>query len=143
MQKSLILIASLALGGAAVAQDMPASNGGTAPTGTDATMPNQSMTPGQSTQTPAETGSTPSESSQTPSAQAPDSTMSPGTSGSTMPSGGMSSGSMSSGSMSSGSGGSQMAATDTSNYPKCSRTVTDKCVQAGGMGHSTMHHRPH
>ena len=34
----------------------------------------------------------------------------------------------------------QVATTDTSNYPVCSRTVTDKCVQRGAA-HKTHRHR--
>jgi translation initiation factor IF-2/pilus assembly protein FimV len=135
MKKSLLIVASLALGTAAFAQ----------------------------TQTPAEQGSTPSESSQSPGAQSmpttPDSAgstagapaggdMSGAQGGMTPPAGGDMSGGqgMSPGGMSSGGnmGAAQQAAssTDTSNYPKCSKTVTDKCVSAGGMGgHKTMHHR--
>jgi hypothetical protein len=47
-----------------------------------------------------------------------------------MSSGSMSSGSMSDGSMSSGTGGSAMAG----NYPPCSRSVTDNCMQTNERG---------
>ena len=32
-------------------------------------------------------------------------------------------------------------AADTANYPKCSRTVTDKCVQSAGMRKTAMKKR--
>ena len=35
---------------------------------------------------------------------------------------------------------SQASSTDDSNLPACSRTVTDKCVQKGGAGHHAMKH---
>jgi len=140
MKKSLLIVASLALVTAAWAQTDPSA-----------------------TQTPAEQGSTPSEASQSPGAQAmpstPDSAggmqapagsdMSGGQ-GATPPAGGDMSGGqgMGQGAMSSGGAGNMAAAqqtassTDTSNYPKCSKSVTDKCVSAGGTGaHKATHRR--
>ena len=110
MKKSLILLASLAIGTTAIAQDMPAgapmqgsppmTNApapATPPTGTDSPPP-----PAASAPAPGDNGMAPPAAG----APAPAPTASPAT-------------------------------TDTSSYPHCSRTVTDKCVQ-GGPGR-----RPH
>lgn len=155
MKTSLLIVASLALGTTAIAQDMPAgapaqgsppmANTPSSPSGTDTTMPSQSG------MQPADPNA--------PSATMPDSTTPPtGDMSAQPPAGGMGTTPPPSGDMGAtpppagdaGMGQQTASAmpTDTSNYPKCSRSVTDKCVQAGGSGrgmahHRTTHRRPH
>lgn len=151
MNKSLLIVASLALGTAAWAQTDPSAPAGADPGASQASQSG-------ATQTPAEQGSTPSESSQSPSAQTPampdasqgGAAMQPAPGGGDMNSGQ----SMTPGSGAAPSQGMQSGmasgSTDTSNYPKCGKGVTDKCVQAGGSGgshhatgHRTMRHSTH
>lgn len=157
MNKSLLIVASLALGTTALAQNNPAAP----TTGAGDPGASQASQSGMAPQTPAEQGSTPSEAAQTP-PSSPDtgsgSAMPPAggdtsgamNGGATPPaggdmsgtSGGMSGATGGAGMQSGGMAGAQTASADTSNYPKCGRGVTDKCVQAGGNGaHHAMGHR--
>ena len=124
MNKSLLMIASLALGTAAVAQDQPAG----APT--QGSPPAANTPAGPESQTPAPSGNDPAAA---PAGQPSDVT-SPSPGAANPMAGGASGGNMSQAQQSASS-------TDTSAYPKCSRSVTDKCVSAGGSGRGGMHKR--
>ena len=121
MKKPIMIFASLALGTMAFAQD--AAPGGSAPT--PATPP-MSSAPSSDTAAPTDAG-TPAPAPAAPDASAPAAT---DASAPTPPSDSSTAAAPSAGA----------SATDTSNYPRCSRGVTDKCVQ-GGTAKKAVHHR--
>lgn len=141
MKKTLLIAAAFAFGSAAIAQDQPAAP----PANTNAPAPTTPAGPESAPNTPAPSGSDPATTqpsqpsdvtSPSPGAANPNSGAAPGGAPADPSAGGMSSGGMSSGNM--GQAQQTASATDTSSYPKCSRTVTDKCVSAGGSGRRMM-----
>lgn len=107
MNKSLFIIASMALGTTAIAQDMPPAGAPMqgSPPYTNTPAPASPSTPDSATPAPGGT--------MTPDGSAPPPMSSPTPADSSM---------------------ATAVPADTSSYPKCSRTVTDKCVQTGGAG---------
>ncbi len=111
MKTSLLVLASLALGTAAIAQDASAPQ--TPPAATpmpDATAPAAPATTAPDASMPAATNSA---------APAPDASAMPAPATTSTP-----------------DAMATASATDTSNYPTCSRSVTDKCVQRGAVHRS-------
>ncbi|NIJ06940.1 hypothetical protein FHS31_000522 [Sphingomonas vulcanisoli] len=116
MKKTLLMLASLAIGTAAIGQTTPMQSA-PATTNTPASTPD--MAP-QTTPPATDTATPPA----APAAPAPDASAMPAPATTSTPD------------------ASAMAApapADTSNYPVCSRTVTDKCVQKGAT--KKMHHK--
>jgi len=113
MKIFLIAATALAMGGTAIAQDTMGSTKGSTSGSTTSTQPDPSMQSDPSMQTdPSSQGSTPQ--------QQP------------MNNGNMSNDNMSNGSMPQGNMSNGMASQGASgSYPRCSRTVTDHCMQGG------------
>lgn len=127
MIKSLLLVAAFGLGTAAIAQDAGTQAGATA------TPPAQAMPDSSTTAPPAPEATAPAASGTT----GTDAGMSTG--GNAGMSTGASAGMGSDATTMPGAGATASASADTSNYPPCSSTVTDRCVQKGSARH--MRHR--
>ncbi len=125
MKKLMLMAAALSLSGAALAQDATPMRPGTAQSGTT---PQDTTMPDPATNAPADTGTMQPMQNDPAMAQPmqtnPGQSMQPGTNNGTMPMQTPKSGSMSNGSMSGMQPG--MASGE---YPRCSRTVTDRCTQ--------------
>lgn len=119
MKKLMLMAAALSLSGAALAQDAKPMESGSTPQ--DTTMPDPA------TNAPADTGTMQPMQNDPATAQPmqtePNQPMQQGTNGS-MPMQTPNSGSMSNGSMSN-----MQPAMAAGDYPRCSRTVTDRCTQ--------------